>query len=194
MKSYILFFCSVVSACSATQRPPLDFSVTTFPAEDAQVVVIDQDAYQQFLPSVQDAAVNLQIVDGTGPNGEIITPLRRGQPAPYNGVLFNGPSVARLNVEFRAQAAQCAIMRQTDLDSMRALALRDISLLNASLDSQREVSRIMLRSRDEEISRMFNYIRRQQPQQQNHIWNYVGAVAAGMVVGLTATSLYFILH
>ena len=179
-------------ACSATQRTPVA-PPSVYNGDAGSIAVVDQDAYNITLPSAADVSIHLPVVDGAGPSGEIIAPLRTGSPAPFNGVLFNGPAVARIEVEFRGQAAQCRIDRQTDIERMRAMAVRDIGLLNVTIHSQDQVYNLMLRSRDQEITRLYNYIQANNNPPIN-LWPYVGLSLGGLVLGAGVMSAFFLLR
>lgn len=181
MKKILVFLIAFMVACSGVQRTlPAGPNVTVVDAGPDPT--IDQDAYNITLPPVEDVAIRLNVVDGAGPNGEIIAPLRAGQPAPFNGVLFNGPAVARVEVEFRGQAAQCRIDRQADIDRMAALARRDIGLLTVRLDSQRQSYQLMINSRDRELTRLFTYIRENNNPPINP-WPMIGVSLGAFVLG-----------
>ena len=181
-----------LAACSATQRPAVS-PPNVYTADAGPAYTVDQDAYNTTLPPAEDVSIHLNVVDGAGPNGEIIAPLRTGQPAPFNGVLFNGPAVARIEVEFRGQAAQCRIDRQADLDRLRALAARDINMLNVGMNSQRAAYQLMLRSRDQEITRLYTYIQQNNTPQVNY-WPYIGLSLGGLVLGAGTATVFFLLR
>jgi hypothetical protein len=128
-------------------------------------------------------SIHLPLIDGVGPTGELIAPLRAGQPAPYNGVIFNGPAVARVVTEFQAQATQCVIDRQADVDRLRAIAIRDINLLNTSLVSQRRVYELMIQSRDIELRRFYNLTLQANNNNSINPWPIVLSGLGGLVLG-----------
>ncbi len=186
----LALICLFVAGCSAQQH-----SVLTPPniinVDASQVSIVDRDAYQITLPSSPQVAINLPISDGSGPNGERIAPVRTGQPAPFNGVLFNGPAVARIEVEFRGQQAQCQINRQADIDRVVAMSTRDIENLTASLEAQRRTYDVVIRNRDSEINRLYNYARNNN--QPVNYWPYIGVGLAGIAVGAGAVvTVYFL--
>lgn len=184
MKKILSLILIFILACSSTQtrNNTLPEPPNTSPVDSGTLPIIDQDAYNVHIESA-DVSIRLEIVDGAGPNGEILTPLRRGQPSPYNGVLFNGPAVARIQTEFHAQATQCLIDRQADVDRITAMARRDIDLLNVSLRSQRESYGLMLSSRDRDSNRLYTYIRQNNNSNSTDLWPYIGTGLGGLVLG-----------
>jgi len=190
MKQKIFFISIFLTACSARQRQELA-PPNFIPIDASQIYYVDRDAYHITLPTSSEVSINLPITDGGGPNGEIIVPMRAGQQAPFNGVLFNGPAVARVNVEFRAQQAQCLINRRADIDRVVAISLRDIDNLNASIEAQRRTYEAIIRNRDSEINRLYNYARNSN--QPVNYWPYVAVGLAGITVGVVSTvTIYFL--
>lgn len=191
MKNKIIpLFLVCLTACSAQQPIPVLSAPSVVNVDAGPPVYIDRDAYSIHLSDATQG-IALAISDGSGPNGERLTPLRTGQPAPFNGVLLNGPAVARVDVEFRGQQTQCLINRQADVDRVTAMAIRDIEALTNSLDSQRRAYELMIRSRDSEITRLYDYSRnRNQPV---NVWPYVAIGLGGLALGIGATATIIIL-
>jgi len=115
---------------------------------------INEDAYRITLPASDAGSVFVM----NSSSGELVAPLRQGQPAPFPGVLFNGPATARVEVEFRGQQARCLIDRQADIDRVAARAVTDIRLLQVTLNTNSLSYNLMLRSRDEEIQRLYEQL------------------------------------
>lgn len=191
MKKIVLVLSLLLLNCSAT-RPQETLTPPSVMNLDAGVVsYIDRDAYAITLPEASQQGITLPISDGSGPNGERIAPLRVGQPAPFNGVIFNGPAVARIDVEFRGQQAQCQINTQAQVDRVVAMSMRDIEMLTNSIEAQRRTYDVMIRSRDAEIRRLYNYARNNN--QPVNYWPYIGIGFGALVVGAgSATAIYFL--
>jgi hypothetical protein len=85
-------------------------------------------------------------------NGERITPLRAGTQAPFNGLLFNGPATAYIQVEFTNQAQRCLIDRHHDLALVIARYNADTASLNLALGTQRAMDQVILNGRDADIT------------------------------------------
>ena len=77
---------------------------------------------------VPDASV-LPLTDNA-PDARV-TPLSQGQTAPYNGVLFNGPAVASIQVQYRAEQERCLVERRTDQLRVGARAIADLERLQS---------------------------------------------------------------
>jgi hypothetical protein len=87
-------------------------------------------------------------------NGESMVPLREHDRAPFNGVLFNNPAVARIAVEFQAQQQRCLIERNRDVGLVVARYNADISSLRLALDSQERTGNILIAARDQDVARL----------------------------------------
>lgn len=87
-------------------------------------------------------------------NGELIVPLRQDAAAPFNGVLFNGPAIARVSVEFRAQQDRCLIERNHDVGLLSARYDADVSTLRLAMSTQERTANVLLSSRDQDIARL----------------------------------------
>jgi hypothetical protein len=146
---------------------------------------IDHDAYviQNTDASVSINDVQLPRTDGR--NGERIAPLNVYQQAPFGGVLLNAEALVFLESSFREQAARCEINRRFSLGSLTAMALRDITVLETALDTQRREANILISSRDRE-----NQILREN---NSRNWtNYLLYGGIGAAVGISIFSiLYF---
>lgn len=144
------------------------------------------DAYQS-PEDAQDASIPL--TPGPGANGEAIVPLNRGAQAPFNGVLFNGPAVARVAVEFRAQQQRCTIDREHDLSLFRARYNADIASLQLALTTQLRTDQVLLNSRDADIARLNRLLEAQQRQNngphvlEGLVWAGGGLLVGALIVG-----------
>jgi hypothetical protein len=167
--------------CSSPQRP---LRPTPYTVDVVLAPVVDYDAYHVSIPPPEDAGL---IIANRGNPNELVAPLRQNQPAPFPGVLFNGPVLARVEVEFRGQQEQCRIDRQRDVDILAARALTDIRLLQTSINAQGSSYRLMLESRDVEIERLYNQLL--STSQQFPVWQFALGLSASLVVGTALGTL-----
>lgn len=176
----VLLLCVKCSSISPNSRTPSNYNENF---EDAGITVIDLDVYQQTQPdSLEPRPMNLNPT-----NGELITPLRESERAPFQGVLFNGQAAARIEVEFTGLQRQCSIDRTYDLNRLRAVALRDITTLQTTLQTDRRLYQTILNSRNNEI----NFLYSSQQTQPNILYLAAGGVGfltlgfgIGIVTGL----------
>lgn len=87
-------------------------------------------------------------------NGELIVPLRQDASAPFNGVLFNGPAVARVSVEFQAQHQRCLIERTHDVGLVVARYNADVASLRLAMETQERTANVLISGRDRDITRL----------------------------------------
>jgi len=182
--SFLTFFnCAAKQQTSnSSLRPQLyTVDVISFPT-------VDEDAYRVRLQPTTDAGGSIS--RGSGTNGEVIAPLAQGRPAPFAGVLFNGAAAARIEVEFRAQQAQCLIHNQATVDGLSARAIADIRNLQTSLNAQVSSYNLMLQSRDDELDRLYKLnetLQRQSNQTLQYTLIGIGAfiLGAGIATGIT---------
>ena len=71
------------------------------------------------------------------------------------------------------------------------MSIRDIENLTASLEAQRRTYDVVIRNRDSEINRLYNYARNNN--QPVNYWPYIGVGLAGIAVGAGAVvTVYFL--
>lgn len=188
IKSLIALFLFLLN-CSGPQRTQFEFrQMPEVVVADARV---DEDAYASFAPSISDSAFRMA---PRPDSGELIAPMRQGEQAPFNGVLFNGPALARVEVEFRGEQQRCLIDRQADIQRVVAQSIRDINLVRNTSQTNETIYRVMLQTRDQEIERMQRYIRANENRNNENVLNYVfiGAGAAILGAGIAGTIVYFV--
>lgn len=175
--NYIFLLLAFVNCAASQQTNTTSLRPNPYTVDVAPLPIIDEDAYNVVLPPIPDAA--LQFRNGSG---ELIAPLRLGQMAPYTGVLFNNPAVARIEVEYRGLQEQCRIDRQADIDRMSSRAITDIHLLQTSMNAQAQSLNLMLTSRDQEIARLYHDLETAQHPRPDYI-SYILIGAGFLVVG-----------
>lgn len=195
MRRLISFFMAILMsfhfACSSSQRPPV---LTPYPVfsslpDASQVIPVDVILLglpETSIPHSDDAGLpRVEGGQGLFPAGvgEVITPLHRGAVAPFNGVLFNGPAVARVSVEFRALQSRCLIERRHDTDLLIARYTADLASLRLALDTQVSTDRVLLNGRDADIARLQRVIQGQRPANGPHIGEGLIWAGGGLVVG-----------
>lgn len=142
------------------------------------------------VPSDASPDVSAPVIGiGTGRNGETIVPLLQGAPAPFPGVLFNGPAVARISVEFQGQQQRCLIDRRHDVELVEARYTADTESLRLALDTQRQTDEVLLNSRNEDVARLNRLLTQQTNAAsgphigEGLIWGAGGLLAGVLIVG-----------
>lgn len=174
-------------ACASTPQHPL------FLPEDAGAFVpvdVNLQGLPEAYPSSSDTQdASLPLTPGPGTNGEAIVPLSRGVQAPFNGVLFNGPAVARVTVEFRSQQQRCSLDREHALSLVRARYDADIASLQLALNTQLQTDQVILNSREADIARLNRLLETQQRHNngphvlEGLVWAGGGLLAGALLVG-----------
>lgn len=105
-------------------------------------------------PDASSRASDAPLFIPNNQNGELIVPLRQDASAPFNGVLFNGPAVARVSVEFQAQQQRCLIERNHDLGLVVARYNADVASLRLAMETQERTANVLISGRDHDIARL----------------------------------------
>lgn len=154
-------------------------------------VLIDRDSYLIEPANISEIySSDASLATVRPENGERMSPLRTGQPSPYDGILLNGQAAAFIEVQFRSQRAQCMVDRQSELRRLSARALTDIEHLQIALTSQERIAGILLDSREREIQRLNESIRNA-PSDTGRVvfWSVGTGVAVLGIVGVIFAGL-----
>lgn len=146
--SLLLFLVS----CSSTPQTD-NLSYSRIPIEE---FVIPSEHYLVDVPVVETDASMFSRTLFSSDTGELIAPLRTNQSAPFNGVLFNGPAIARIQVAFSGQQERCLIERRSDLQMLSARAIADLQTEQNLYLSNQQRYEVMLTNRENEIQRLSN--------------------------------------
>lgn len=126
--------------------------------------------------------------DSSSEDVEYITSLRRGRPAPFDGVLLNVPAAAQLLVDITHRNAQC----QVEVDRQLGLQRASMQLQIDSEVSRREALQYlhdeMIALRSRQIDQLTARLRPPEWYERGEFWFGVGAVA-GVIVGVAVTVL-----
>ena len=111
---------------------------------------------------------------------EIVTTVTEGQPAPFDGTLFNTEAAARLltELQFTEQSCQIEIDRQLGLQEARLQF--EIDKLNSVIDTSAALSTQRLEIRDEHIDLLTQDLVKQRKPNQT-AWFATG-VASGIAL------------
>jgi hypothetical protein len=145
--------------------PPVEVSLLGLPE-------VPEDAYHVSPPRF-----------GYQPN-EVVTPLVQGTPAPYNGLIFNGPAIARVTVEFRAVQQRCAIEREHDRNLFQARYDADVATLRLAMETQERNNAIILQNREETITNLHSQLENTNSSPritENLLWG-AGGLAIGIIL------------
>lgn len=134
-------------------------------------------------PTLDPDAGTLNL-SNAGQNGEQITPLHQNDRAPYNGVLFNGPATAYLQVEYRSQAQRCLIDRQHDVALAVARYNADVASLHLALNTQRQMDQIVINGRDADVQSLLRLNQQIQRNNGPNLGNDLLWAGGGFLLGV----------
>ena len=118
-----------------------------------------------------------------------ITTIRKGQPAPYTGTLFNTAAAARLQVDLQFTEASCRIETDRQLGLLRSKLQLDVDLLKAQLSSQQQLHQDVLRIKNDQIKFLEGYSLETKWYDSNEFWLVTGLVAGIAVTAIAGWSL-----
>jgi hypothetical protein len=151
------------------------------------------DAFTVDLPPLPEAQPLPQLATdgGVGPNGEAITPLSLNQRAPFNGVLFNGPALAYIEVEYRTVQQRCMIDRRRETEEVVARYQAQLERLQVSLDATNAQHHIIIQGRDREIASLNRIVDQQRNAMtisplQTILYIGGGVLGGALIAGVTA--------
>lgn len=202
--SFVMILSTFLSACGGSNALTNGSSTTTPSTTPSSAPTFVPDVLLIGIPLIsEDAGIiifadsntndsNIIPVDGsstTSINQELIVPMTHGDRALFNGVLFNGPAIARVTVEFHAQEQRCLIERTHDVALIRAAYNTDMATFQLTLSTQNRTNQILLNARDQDIARLTRLW--DQSRNANNgphigeglIWASGGLILGGLLVG-----------
>ena len=118
-----------------------------------------------------------------------ITTLRKGQPAPFSGTLFNTAAAARLQVDLQFTEESCKLETQRELGLLKSKLQLDIDLLKAQLSSQQQLHQDVLLIKNDPIKFLEGYSLEAKWYESNEFWLVTGLVAGIAVTAIAGWSL-----
>jgi len=112
-----------------------------------------------------------------------ITTLRKGQPAPYSGTLFNTSAAAKLQVDLAFTKETCQIEINRELSLLKSRLELDINLLTARLDSQKKLHLDIVTAKNDQIKFLEEQTLQPKWYESNELWLSVGLLSG---IALTA--------
>lgn len=118
-----------------------------------------------------------------------ITTLRKGQPAPFSGTLFNTAAAARLQVDLQFTEESCKLETQRELGLIKSKLQLDIDLLKAQLSNQQQLHQDVLLIKNDQIKFLEGYSLEAKWYESNEFWLVTGLVAGIAVTAIAGWSL-----
>ncbi len=115
-----------------------------------------------------------------------ISPMLKGQKAPFNGILLNAPAVATIKVELDTAKEKCAIEITKQVSVCQANCDLKLAVSAAALEKEKAISSVLIKSRDQTIIDISKKLEDSEKSRPNPVvWAGVGIVA-GVVVTLAS--------
>lgn len=177
----------LLTGCSAT--PPTRTIPPTLQNID-YALRVDMDAYVvpeasiDFSDAGSDSGDATALLTGPFTHGEAVAPLRRTQQAPFDGVLFNAPALATIEVEFRASDAVCRVNGRAAQQRLAARAVADIERLQTSFRAHDTIARSIVSQQERDYQTLSNSVRQIRSGETLRTVGWVSlGVLSGLVVG-----------
>ena len=114
-----------------------------------------------------------------------ISPIVKGQPAPFDGTLLNIPASARLLSDLENDGAECSLKINTALASQGASHTREMSIMQAELNACNDRYDKIIKIKNDQISFLEKSLVNHTPNhwyESNEFW-----LSTGVVVGILIT-------
>ena len=110
------------------------------------------------------------------------TSLQKGQPAPFDGRLFNGAAVAKLITDNKYKNLECSLQTEYELNKLEVRKNYEIGVLRAELKSENEMLKQVNQIKQEELG----VLRKAYKPAKPFLW-----MSGGFVLGSAASIAIF---
>ena len=115
---------------------------------------------------------------GEAPVGEVISPMKKGQKAPFTGILLSPAAVAKLVVDLQNQQNEANIQIKKAVDTQKAQDQLKIDDLTGQVVYLKTTTDTQLKNRNDEINTLTKRLQESEQSKPNlPIWIGGGAVA-----------------
>lgn len=111
--------------------------------------------------------------------------LKKDDPAPYDGVLFDKYAAAKLLADKEYNQVECDLKINFEIEKLKAKHLLEMGTLQASFDALKEQNSSLLEIKDSEIKRL-QELALKNPNDNSHLW-----MGAGIVAGIVTSIAIF---
>lgn len=131
-----------------------------------------------------------QPVSGETPVGPAVSPIRKGQIAPFSGVLLSPEAVAKIVVDYNNQKEQTEIEAKKAREEQQAKDQLLIDNLEADLRHEKEVAKAQVESRNDQLKILNRRIEEMEKNKPNvTVVAGLSAVAGAAVVILSIVAV-----
>ena len=111
-----------------------------------------------------------------------VTNLKKGDTSPYDGILFDEKSAARLVAEKEYEEFNCKLKIEYEVEKIQARHSLALGTCKASFDAVKEQNTSILNIRDQEISRLQELALKNPNDNAN--WWFAGGTVVGIVTSI----------
>ena len=111
-----------------------------------------------------------------------ISPMRKGDKAPFDGTLFNPDAAAKILVDIENSDAQCLIETEKAVETEKAKLQLSLDNLRASYDALNKSSEERIQLKNEHIEFLENEGVKMAKKEKRVIWWLLGGIAGGIAL------------
>ncbi|MCW4031012.1 MAG: hypothetical protein NWE80_01465 [Candidatus Bathyarchaeota archaeon] len=116
-----------------------------------------------------------------------VTPIDKGTPAPYDGVLLDKDAAAKVLSKDEVSKAECQNEKEYEVTKATTSCTVERDILKSNLDAEKEISKNLLALKNGEIERLNKHL-----EKASVDWGPVW-FAGGVVAGISTSLLIFYL-
>lgn len=119
--------------------------------------------------------------------GEAVSPMRKGQVAPFTGLLFSPAAVATIITEIESKQAEIDLEVQRATDAMAVRHNHQLEIMRIRTDSDSKIDKLRIDEQKNEIDRLNLRLKQEREDRPNVlVWTAVGVGAGVILSTLTA--------
>lgn len=115
-----------------------------------------------------------------------VSPLEKGERAPFDGVLLDPAAAAKLMVDQQEADNKCQIEINKHVETEKAKLQLDLANMKASRDALKKELAIRMSIKDEHIKFLENDAVKNAKKSQNSVWWFMGGLAGGILLSIGA--------
>ncbi len=125
----------------------------------------------------------------TSSTDAVISPIKKGQVAPFSGLLFSPRAAASVAVEIESIKEQVKLSAARAREEERAIRGRDVADVVAAAATDRKIAQAQMSEQVRMTAAIDEQLRREQASRSNSTFWYTVTAVAGVVIGVGLTAL-----
>jgi len=119
--------------------------------------------------------------------GEAVSPMKKGQTAPFTGLLFSPAAVAKIISDIESRQVEIDLAVNHATNRLTARHKYDMDVFKIRFDSDAKINQIRIDAQKKEIERLDARLKQEKEQQPNVlVWTAIGIGAGVILSTLTA--------